>query len=243
MFNYSNKTALVTGASRGIGKTIAIMLAKNGVKVIGVATSKKSLESIEYIENILPFCCDISDEKSIEKLYSFAKKNANAIDILVNNAGIHMDNILLRMKTDEWHKVLDVNLNGPFYLTKILLKDMIKNKNGRIINISSISGTDGNKGQSNYSASKGGLLAFTKSLAKEVGRRNITVNCIAPGVIETDMISDLTDTVKNDYLDRIPLKKFGKPEDIGKMILFLSSDEASYITGQTFYIDGGISLN
>tara|TARA_X000001036_G_scaffold105975_1_gene99105 strand:- start:201 stop:932 length:732 start_codon:yes stop_codon:yes gene_type:complete len=243
MFNYSNKTALVTGASRGIGKTIAIMLAKNGVKVIGVATSKKSLESIEYIENILPFCCDISDEKSIEKLYSFAKKNANAIDILVNNAGIHMDNILLRMKTDEWHKVLDVNLNGPFYLTKILLKDMIKNKNGRIINISSISGTDGNKGQSNYSASKGGLLAFTKSLSKEVARRNITVNCIAPGVIETDMISHLTDTVKNNYLDRIPLKRFGKPEDIGKMILFLSSDEASYITGQTFYIDGGISLN
>ena len=243
MFNYSNKTALVTGASRGIGKTIAIMLAKNGVKVIGVATSKKSLESIEYIENILPFCCDISDEKSIEKLYSFAKKNANAIDILVNNAGIHMDNILLRMKTDEWHKVLDVNLNGPFYLTKILLKDMIKNKNGRIINISSISGTDGNKGQSNYSASKGGLLAFTKSLSKEVARRNITVNCIAPGVIETDMIAHLTDTVKKNYLDRIPLKKFGKPEDIGKMILFLSSDEASYITGQTFYIDGGISLN
>jgi 3-oxoacyl-[acyl-carrier protein] reductase len=243
MFNYSNKTALVTGASRGIGKTIAMMLAKNGIKVIGVATSKESLKSIEDIENILPFCCDISDENSIEELYHFAKKNADAIDILVNNAGIHMDNILLRMKKEEWQKVLDVNLNGPFYLTKILLKDMIKNKNGRIINISSISGTDGNKGQSNYSASKGGLLAFTKSLAKEVGLRNITVNCIAPGVIETDMISDLTDTVKNDYLDRIPLKKFGKPEDIGKMILFLSSDEASYITGQTFYIDGGISLN
>ena len=243
MFNYSNKTALVTGASRGIGKTIAMMLAKNGVKVIGVATSKESLKSIEDIENILPFCCDISDQNSIVELYHFAKKNADAIDILVNNAGIHMDNILLRMKTDEWHKVLDVNLNGPFYLTKILLKDMIKNKNGRIINISSISGTDGNKGQSNYSASKGGLLAFTKSLAKEVGRRNITVNCIAPGVIETDMISNLTNTVKKDYLDRIPLKKFGKPEDIGKMILFLSSDEASYITGQTFYIDGGISLN
>jgi len=243
MFNYSNKTALVTGASRGIGKTIAMILAKNGMKVIGVATSKESLKSIEDIDNILPFCCDISDENSIEDLYHFAKKNADTIDILVNNAGIHMDNILLRMKKEEWQKVLDVNLNGPFYLTRILLKDMIKNKNGRIINISSISGTDGNKGQSNYSASKGGLLAFTKSLAKEVGRRNITVNCIAPGVIETDMISDLTDTVKNDYLDRIPLKKFGKPEDIGKMILFLSSDEASYITGQTFYIDGGISLN
>ena len=145
--------------------------------------------------------------------------------------------------TKEWEKVLDVNLNGPFYLTRLLLKDMIKNKKGRIVNISSISGTDGNKGQSNYSASKGGLLAFTKSLAKEVGRRNITVNCIAPGIIETDMIADLSDTVKTDYLKRIPLKKFGKPEDIGKMILFLCSDEASYITGQTFYIDGGMSLN
>ena len=136
-----------------------------------------------------------------------------------------MDNILLRMDTKEWKKVLDVNLNGPFYLTRLLLKDMIKNKKGRIVNISSISGTDGNKGQSNYSASKGGLLAFTKSLAKEVGRRNITVNCIAPGIIETDMIADLSDTVKTDYLKRIPLKKFGKPEDIGKMILFLCSDE------------------
>ena len=154
-----------------------------------------------------------------------------------------MDNILLRMDTKEWKKVLDVNLNGPCYLTRLLLKDMIKNKQGRIINISSISGTDGNKGQSNYSASKGGLLAFTKSLAKEVGRRNITVNCIAPGIIETDMITNLSDTVKTDYLKRIPLKKFGKPEDIGKMILFLCSDEASYITGQTFYIDGGMSLN
>jgi 3-oxoacyl-[acyl-carrier protein] reductase len=147
------------------------------------------------------------------------------------------------MRTKEWKKVLDVNLNGPFYLTKILLKNMVKNKKGRIINISSISGTDGNKGQSNYSASKGGLLAFTKSLAKEVGKRNITVNCIAPGIIETDMISDLSDTVKKGYLQRIPLKKFGKPEDISKMILFLCSDEASYITGQTFYIDGGMSLN
>ena len=243
MFNYSSKTALVTGASRGIGKTIAMMLAKNGMKVIGVATSKESLKSIENIENILPFCCDISDENSIEELYHFAKKNADAIDILVNNAGIHMDNILLRMKTYEWHKVLDVNLNGPFYLTKTVLKDMVKNKCGRIINISSISGTDGNKGQGNYAASKGGLLALTKSLAKEVGRRNITVNCIAPGLIETDMTSHLSESVKKGYLDRIPLKRLGKPKDIGQMILFLCSDEASYITGQTFYIDGGMSLN
>ena len=243
MFKYSNKTAVVTGASRGIGKEIATTLADNGMQVIGVATSEKSLDTIRDINNIIPFCCDISDEKSIEDLYTFVTEHSSNIDILVNNAGIHMDNILLRMQTEEWKKVLDVNLNGPFYLTKILLKNMVKNKKGRIINISSISGTDGNKGQSNYSASKGGLLAFTKSLAKEVGKRNITVNCIAPGIIETDMISDLSDTVKKGYLQRIPLKKFGKPEDISKMILFLCSDEASYITGQTFYIDGGMSLN
>ena len=243
MFNHSNKTALVTGASRGIGKEIASILAENGIKVIGVATSEKSLESISNIDNIIPLACDISDEQSVEKIYTSIKEHSESIDILVNNAGIHMDNILLRMDTKEWKKVLDVNLNGPFYLTRLLLKDMIKNKQGRIVNISSISGTDGNKGQSNYSASKGGLLAFTKSLAKEVGRRNITVNCIAPGIIETDMIADLSDTVKTDYLKKIPLKKFGKPEDIGKMILFLCSDEASYITGQTFYIDGGMSLN
>jgi len=243
MFNYSNKTALITGASRGIGKEIALILAKNGIKVIGVATSEKSLKSISNIDNIIPLSCDISSEQSVENLYNSIKEHSDSIDILVNNAGIHMDNILLRMNKEEWKKVLDVNLNGPFYLTKILLKDMIKNKRGRIINISSISGTDGNKGQSNYAASKGGLLAFTKSLAKEVGKRNITVNCIAPGIIETDMIADLSDAIKTDYLKRIPLKKFGKPEDIGKMILFLCSDEASYITGQTFYIDGGMSLN
>jgi 3-oxoacyl-[acyl-carrier protein] reductase len=218
MFKYSNKTAVVTGASRGIGKEIATTLADNGIQVIGIATSEESLDTIRDINNIIPFCCDISDEKSIEDLYTFVTEHSSNIDILVNNA-------------------------GPFYLTKILLKNMVKNKKGRIINISSISGTDGNKGQSNYSASKGGLLAFTKSLAKEVGKRNITVNCIAPGIIETDMISDLSDTVKKGYLQRIPLKKFGKPEDISKMILFLCSDEASYITGQTFYIDGGMSLN
>ena len=154
-----------------------------------------------------------------------------------------MDNILLRMKSSEWHKVIDVNLNGPFYLTRLILKDMIKNKKGSIINISSISGTDGNKGQGNYAASKGGILAFTKSLAKEVARRNITVNCIAPGLIETDMISHLSDTVRQGYLDKIPLNKLGKPSDIANMILFLCSNEASYITGQTFYIDGGMSLN
>ena len=243
MLNFTTKTAIVTGGSRGIGKEISKILASNNFNVIAVATSEKSLDSIRNKKNIYPFCCDISDEQAIEKLYQFISNNFGYADVLINNAGIHMDNILLRMKNEEWSKVMDVNLNGPFHLTKTVLKDMVKNKNGRIINISSISGTDGNKGQGNYAASKGGLLALTKSLAKEVGRRNITVNCIAPGLIETDMTSHLSDTVKQGYLDRIPLKKLGKPKDIGQMILFLCSDEASYITGQTFYIDGGMSLN
>ena len=243
MLNFTTKTAIVTGGSRGIGKEISEILAANNFNVIAVATSEKSLDSIRDIKNIHPFCCDISDKQSIEKLYNYISDTFGYADVLINNAGIHMDNILLRMKSEEWTKVMDVNLNGPFHLTKAVLKDMVKNKCGRIINISSISGTDGNKGQGNYAASKGGLLALTKSLAKEVGRRNITVNCIAPGLIETDMTAHLSDTVKKGYLDRIPLKRLGKPKDIGQMILFLCSNEASYITGQTFYIDGGMSLN
>tara|TARA_B100001113_G_scaffold143142_1_gene117152 strand:- start:142 stop:873 length:732 start_codon:yes stop_codon:yes gene_type:complete len=243
MIKVDRKTAIVTGGSRGIGKEISILLSKNNIDVIAIATSEESLKSIEGLENIHPFCCDISNEESVENLCSLVEKKFGYVDILINNAGIHMDNILLRMKSSEWHKVIDVNLNGPFYLTRLVLKNMIKNKKGSIVNISSISGTDGNKGQGNYAASKGGILAFTKSLAKEVARRNITVNCIAPGLIETDMISHLSDTVRQGYLDRIPLKKLGKPSDIANMILFLCSDEASYITGQTFYIDGGMSLN
>lgn len=243
MLNFTTKTAIVTGGSRGIGKEISEILAANNFNVIAVATSEQSLDSIRDTKNIHPFCCDISDQQSIEKLYNFVSATFGYADVLINNAGIHMDNILLRMKNEEWSKVMDVNLNGPFHLTKSVLKDMVKNKCGRIINISSISGTDGNKGQGNYAASKGGLLALTKSLAKEVGRRNITVNCIAPGLIETDMTSHLSETVKKGYLDRIPLKRLGKPKDIGQMILFLCSNEASYITGQTFYIDGGMSLN
>jgi len=243
MLNFTTKTAIVTGGSRGIGKEISEILASNNYNVIAVATSEQSLDSIRDIKNIHPFCCDISDKQSIEKLYNYISDTFGYADVLINNAGIHMDNILLRMKSEEWTKVMDVNLNGPFHLTKAVLKDMVKNKCGRIINISSISGTDGNKGQGNYAASKGGLLALTKSLAKEVGRRNITVNCIAPGLIETDMTAHLSDTVKKGYLDRIPLKRLGKPKDIGQMILFLCSNEASYITGQTFYIDGGMSLN
>lgn len=243
MLNFTTKTAIVTGGSRGIGKEISEILAANNYNVIAVATSEQSLDSIRDIKNIHPFCCDISDKQSIEKLYNYISDTFGYADVLINNAGIHMDNILLRMKSEEWTKVMDVNLNGPFHLTKAVLKDMVKNKCGRIINISSISGTDGNKGQGNYAASKGGLLALTKSLAKEVGRRNITVNCIAPGLIETDMTAHLSDAVKKGYLDRIPLKRLGKPKDIGQMILFLCSNEASYITGQTFYIDGGMSLN
>ena len=242
------KIVLVTGASRGIGNAIALTLGKAGATVIGTATSDMGAVQISkmFVDNKilgLGKVLDVTDKDQITNLMESINQDFGSIDILVNNAGITRDNILLRMKSEEWNQVMNVNLNGPFHLTKTVLKDMVKNKNGRIINISSISGTDGNKGQGNYAASKGGLLALTKSLAKEVGRRNITVNCIAPGLIETDMTSHLSESVKKGYLDRIPLKRLGKPKDIGQMILFLCSDEASYITGQTFYIDGGMSLN
>ena len=239
------KIALVTGGARGIGQACCYELSERGYKVLlhYRSSQEEAFKTASKISDCHLYSYDLSETSAPIELIKQVKKDHGRLDVLVNNAGIHMDNILLRMKSEEWNQVMNVNLNGPFHLTKTVLKDMVKNKNGRIINISSISGTDGNKGQGNYAASKGGLLALTKSLAKEVGRRNITVNCIAPGLIETDMTSHLSDTVKQGYLDRIPLKKLGKPKDIGQMILFLCSDEASYITGQTFYIDGGMSLN
>ena len=241
-----NKNILITGAAGGIGKAIVQSFDDKGNKLLITGTNNEKLNSLSNsltsISDVV--ICDLNDIKNIEKITDKIKTFfENKVDILINNAGITRDNIAIRMKEEQWLDVINVNLNSTFFLTKDVLKFMLKNRYGRIINISSISGTDGNKGQGNYAASKGGLLALTKSLAKEVGRRNITVNCIAPGLIETDMTSHLSDTVKQGYLDRIPLKKLGKPEDIGQMILFLCSDEASYITGQTFYIDGGMSLN
>jgi 3-oxoacyl-[acyl-carrier protein] reductase len=244
MFQFSNNLcAVVTGGSRGIGKEIASRLAVENIKVYALASSKESLKNIENIPNLYPIQCDISSRDSINDFLQTIDKENQSIDILVNNAGIHRDNILLRMTDKDWMDVMDINLHAPFHLMKYVLKGMIKKNFGRIINISSISGTDGNKGQSNYAASKGGLIALTKSLAKEVGKRNILVNCIAPGVIETDMISHFSETIKKSYFERIPLNKFGKPSDIANMVHFLCSEEASYITGQTFYIDGGMSLN
>ena len=238
------KTILITGATDGIGLLAAKKLFAQGHQLLIHGRNQAKLEQVsEQLGGLNTYLADFSDMDSVVKMAKAVLSDYERLDVLINNAGIHMDNILLRMKNEEWSKVMDVNLNGPFHLTKTVLKDMVKNKCGRIINISSISGTGGNKGQGNYAASKGGLLALTKSLAKEVGRRNITVNCIAPGLIETDMTSHLSETVKKGYLDRIPLKRLGKPKDIGQMILFLCSNEASYITGQTFYIDGGMSLN
>ena len=238
MLNFSTKTAIVTGGSRGIGKEISLILAQNNFNVVAVATSEKSLDSIRDIENIHPFCSDISNEKSIEKLYEFVISKFGHADVLVNNAGIHMDNILLRMKSEEWNQVMNVNLNGPFHLTKTVLKDMVKNKNGRIINISSISGTDGNKGQGNYAASKGGLLALTKSLAKELAP-NIRVNAISPGAITWP--DGMDGETKENIINQTVLKKMGDAKDIAKTVIFLIED-ASYITGQILNVDGGKTL-
>jgi len=241
------KTVFVTGASRGIGKSIALELGKDYQVIVGFSNSKdKAHEVAEEIKKLggesLAVQLNIADRNSVDEAFNLIEKTYKNVDILVNNAGITKDNIIPRMKDDKLNDVIKTNIIGNFDTSQRSIKKMIKNKWGRLIFISSVVGISGNQGQANYAASKGGLLALTKSLAKEVGRRNITVNCIAPGLIETDMTSHLSDTVKQGYLDRIPLKKLGKPKDIGQMILFLCSDEASYITGQTISIDGGMSI-
>ena len=238
-----DKVALITGWAQGLGKEMArLMLAESANVIIADIYESALIETAEEL-SCSQMLLDVTKEKQWQEVIEKLTNDFGALNILVNNAGIGGGGDVESTDLEAWNIVHQVNLDSVFLGCKYSLPLMRESGNGSIINISSISGTDGNKGQGNYAASKGGLLALTKSLAKEVGRRNITVNCIAPGLIETDMISHLSDTIKQGYLDRIPLKKLGKPEDIGQMILFLCSDEASYITGQTFYIDGGMSLN
>ena len=230
----------VSGASRGIGKSIAINFAKNNYNVVG--TSRKNFTLDENIKNFKPLKLDITSREDIKSCFNELKSLNLLPNILINNAGITSDQIFLRMKNEDWDNVIDTNLNGVFNLSKIFVKNMIKNKKGRIINISSISGLMGNPGQVNYSSSKSALNGFTKSLAKELGSRNITVNCVAPGFIETDMTSFLEEDAKQRIEETIPLGRLGKAEDIAKLVAFLASDEASYITGQTISIDGGLLM-
>ena len=235
------KVVLISGASRGIGAAIAIHLASLGYKVIGTARSEFKFDKPS--DNLIPLKLDITCRESIKDCAAKLKEQNLLPDILINNAGITSDQLFLRMKDDEWDNVLATNLTGTFNLTKAFIKNMIKNRYGRIINISSISGLMGNPGQVNYSSAKAGLSGFTKSLAKEVGSRNITVNSVAPGFIETDMTSFLDESSKNTIIKDIPLNRLGSPEDVSELVAFLAGDESQYITGQTISIDGGLFMH
>jgi len=235
------KTALVTGASRGIGKAIAEKLKADNYKVLGTATSVSGLDTLDT-NGIQGYMLDLNSKDSIDSFWSQLESDNQTISVLVNNAGITRDNIILRMSDEEWSDIMNVHLYGTFQLSKRALKMMLKNKWGRIINISSASASIGNRGQSNYAAAKAGVEAFTKSLAKEVGRRDITINAIAPGFISTDMTEN-NKGVNADYLVKeIPLGRFGEPEEVASLISFMCSDGASYITGQTIHINGGLYM-
>ena len=235
------KIALVTGASRGIGKAIAEKLKADNYKVLGTATSDSGVDILNS-NGIEGHLLDLNSKDSIENFWSKLESDNKTISVLVNNAGITRDNIILRMSDEEWSDIMNVHLYGTFQLSKRALKMMLKNKWGRIINISSASASIGNRGQSNYAAAKAGVEAFTKSLAKEVGKRDITINSIAPGFISTDMTEN-NKGVNADYLVKeIPLGRFGKPEEVASLISFMCSDGASYITGQTIHINGGLYM-
>ena len=236
----SKGNVFISGASRGIGKSIANYFAENDYKVIG--TSRNDFEFDNKSENLIPIKLDITSRDDIKECFNELKSKDLLPDVLINNAGITSDQLFLKMKDDDWDNVISTNLTGTYNLTKIFIKNMIKNKNGRIINISSVAGLMGNPGQVNYASSKSALNGFTKSLAKEIGSRNITVNSIAPGFIDTDMTSFLDNHAKNAIIKDIPLKRFGMASDVAELALFLASNEASYITGQTISIDGGLLM-
>ncbi|MCI6475083.1 MAG: 3-oxoacyl-[acyl-carrier-protein] reductase [Mucispirillum sp.] len=243
-----DKVALVTGASRGIGKAIAIHLAANGAKV-AVNYSSSESSAIEVAEIIKKnggtaeiFKARVNVESEVEEMFTAIEKSLGVVDILVNNAGITKDNLLMRMKTEEWDAVIDVNLKGTFLCTRRAVKGMMKNRYGKIINISSVVGFAGNAGQFNYSATKAGVIGMTKSAALELASRGIRVNAVAPGFIETDMTASLTDEVKAAYLEKIPLKSLGKPEDIANAVAYLASPLSDYMTGQTLHLNGGMYL-
>ena len=245
--NLSGKTAIITGASRGIGKSIAIQLASCGAKISLVARNQNDLDAVqETINNsggkVQSLIGDVSNFESFSGIVQQTLAKWKQVDILVNNAGITRDNIIMRMKEDEWDNVMNINLKGCFNGIKAVTRPMMKNKGGRIINITSVIGQIGNAGQSNYAASKAGVMGLTKSLAKELGSRNITINSVAPGYILTDMTDQLDNDVQEKLKASIPLKRLGKPRDVASLVCFLASDDAAYITGQTFNVDGGMVM-
>lgn len=241
---FDGKIALVTGASRGIGRAIAEDLVARGATVIGTATSENGAQAIsEYLDGKgNGFVLNVTENDSIEKFLADVRAEFGEIDILVNNAGITRDNLLMRMKDDEWQDIIDTNLSSVFRLSKAVMRAMMKKRYGRIITIGSVVGTMGNAGQANYAAAKAGVIGFSKSLAREVASRGITVNVVAPGFIETDMTRALTDDQRAGILSQVPANRLGDAKEIASAVAFLASDEASYITGETLHVNGGMYM-
>ncbi len=243
-----NKVALITGGSRGIGKAVAIRLARDGVKLaINYKSDKKSADLVVGLANemgveALAVQADVSDSSQVDVMVGQVVSTFGNVDILVNNAGIIHDSLLMRMSEEIWDEVLNTNLKGSYNCTKAVLRYMVRQRWGRVINVVSVVGIEGNPGQSNYAASKAGVIAFSRSIAKEVASRNITVNSVAPGYISTEIVADLNPEFKELILSRIPQNKFGTVEDVSNMVGYLASEEANYITGEVIRVDGGIEL-
>ena len=243
-----NRIALVTGASRGIGQAIATKLGQSGAVVIGTATTENGASSIhQYLEKAgikgMGIALNVNDAEQINHTMQTVREKFGEVEILVNNAGITRDNLLVRMKDEEWDDILETDLKSVFRLSRAVLRAMMKARYGRIINISSVVGAMGNLGQANYAAAKAGMFGFSKSLAREVGSRNITVNCIAPGFIDTDMTRALADAFQQNLIQHIPLGRLGRPEEVASAAAFLASSAAGYITGTTLHVNGGMYMD
>jgi len=244
----AGQVALVTGASRGIGRSIALLLGGRGATVVGTATTDAGAQSITaYLSQAQirgnGAQLDVRVAASVERLVAEIEQAHGAVSILVNNAGIARDNLAMRMKEDEWDAVMDTNLKSVFRLCKAVMRGMMKARSGRVINITSVVGSSGNAGQINYAASKAGIAGLTRALAREIGSRGITVNCVAPGFIDTDMTRVLTDAQREALLQQIPLGRLGKPEDVAAVVAFLASPQAAYITGATLHVNGGMYMS
>jgi 3-oxoacyl-[acyl-carrier protein] reductase len=244
MANLNGSIALVTGASRGIGRAIAERLMADGATVIGTATSENGAQAIsDYLQgNGEGKVLNVADPDSMQALLTDITEKHGTVDILINNAGITRDNLLMRMKDDEWQSIMDTNLTSIFKMSKAVLRGMMKKRKGRIINIGSVVGSTGNAGQANYAAAKAGVIGFSKSMAREVASRGITVNVVAPGFIDTDMTKSLTDDQKESIFKDIPANRLGDPKEIAATVGFLASDEAAYITGETIHVNGGMYM-
>lgn len=242
--SFEGKIVLVTGASRGIGRAIAELFVERGAKVMGTATSESGADAISnYLgENGKGYMLNVADAQSIDNVLAAIREEFGEIDILVNNAGITRDNLLMRMKDEEWQDILDTNLTSVFRLSKAVMRAMMKKRFGRIISIGSVVGTMGNAGQANYAAAKAGLIGFSKSLAREIASRGITVNVVAPGFIETDMTRALTEDQRAGILTQVPASRLGDAKEIASAVAFLASDEAGYITGETLHVNGGMYM-